>query len=287
MKPNFQKTGLEMASTRHSRYFFNYNNLQKQKQFESNYFNFSDDQPISNQNTINDLINLKIPTTPTRSKSLSPSPRQALKPLRIRHKLLQPKIKLFSQGSAFKSCQPLSCQSVKTLDSISNSDETSTLSDLTSIYSVKSNISEQCNTSKDCLDHSIRSIPHQRHVTIRLPSNVRTLNLNNFPANQPHSIAYKRMKKIHNDYRNQNNNLEILQENLQYIFDKRLKVLTDSLRRELIEPGLKKLEGQQTNSDLVDMLVLNLIEGSTFVKSKKRKLSDNEPKANNNENSIE
>ncbi len=272
-------------------YFFNHDarnlnhpNMQQLKQFQPNYFQFSAQETVSNQSKISSF-NLKIPTTPSRSKSLSPSLRQVVQPPRMRHKQLkqqpypQPKLKFLSQNSAFKGCVSASCQSSKS-DLISNShhsDDVSSLSEFSSIYSVNSDESRLCNTSKDCLENSRSSplVPYQnetkrREITIRLPSNVRALNLNNFPSDQPRSIPYKRMRRVHAS-RGLEANVAVLEQNIQFIFDRRLKSLTDTLRREFIEPGLRMLGSQQ--SDVVESLVFNLIEKSQC-KSQVKKMND-------------
>ena len=83
--------------------FFHYNTD------NSNSFNYSIN---FNNDLINDSINLKIPTTPTRSKSLSPSLRGVIQHPRMRHKIQNNSLKqittTFVDSSSIKPIPPQS-----------------------------------------------------------------------------------------------------------------------------------------------------------------------------------
>jgi len=92
--------------------FFHYNNTDN-----SNSFNYSinlshNNDLINNDLNNNNSINLKIPTTPTRSKSLSPSLRGVIQHPRMRHKIQNNSLKqittTFVDSSSIKPIPPQS-----------------------------------------------------------------------------------------------------------------------------------------------------------------------------------
>lgn len=301
MKPNFnQRIGMSTAPS-DTHYFFNptthnynfnyphhHHNQNNQEQFSTNnkkhnnnptYHHYSNQETyINNTSQINNFINLQIPTTPTntRSKSLSPSPSPrpvVQQPIRIRHKKENTAFRKL-QSCPNKNLKYLSLKSsnrVKTDDLLSsgNSDEISSVSE---VSSSSSSTESEINISKSEIEGELSPKPF---ITIRLPSNVRARNLDNFPSNptqstllrnehkRTHSIAFMRMKKFENERVDFKSNLEILEENIQFIFDDRLKLLADEMRMEFIEPGLKRIKMDKDYIlDSGDDLVLSLVENS-------------------------
>lgn len=247
------------------------------------------------------FLNLKIPTTPTRSKSLSPSLRPIIQPLRLRHKQNDCKksyskinensatqnINNFGEGqvhnfssvnSAFESYLNLKQKSSieNTNFSRFNNSIDESRSDFSSDYSVKSIDSDQyVNNYPIQYDDEIKqetktleqSAQKKNLIKFRLPFNVRMLNLKNFPETselspkRKISIPLIKMKNSH--AKNLEKNLDILEENIQFIINDKLKKLMDDCKDELIEPAINNIRlnyGKESMADKDIMcFVLKLI----------------------------
>lgn len=109
---------------------------------------------------------------------------------------------------------------------------------------------------------------------MKLPSNVRVHNLRNFPTNhQTVSNGSKRAYSSQNkkqkitQEKTVETSLKILEQNLQYIFNEKLKSLAYTFKTDFIEPALKSIRQNSTkdveiSENDVMFLVLNLIEKS-------------------------
>ncbi len=295
----------------------------------SPYFFYANDKALSHHKNSGKLhnglqhffnenpISLKIPTTPTRSKSLSPSLRQIIQPPRIRHKqndasnsyskitngnnsipkqldqftnvLTSKKIKeseednltlkadkfdngvFFSTNSAFKACQKLPISSIN-----QSSYDTKSISDLSSDFSLKSDLncsiqSGQSLVSNLCFFNSMipesmikSSQEEKKQITTRLPFNVRTLNLKNFPADtsssskREFSLSHQKMLK-HSQLKSFESNLQVLEHNVQLVVNKKLKTLIDECKEELIGPALRNVNASFKKESYCENEAINLL----------------------------
>lgn len=259
-------------------------------------------------------INLKIATTPTRSKSLSPSLRQVIQPPRIRHKQNDVNTsysKISSRNSSFdkphvdtsnknhkNTSGPVKASSkkLKNCDHTVNSFESEVFFSKNSAFNKvshkkSSDRSSQPSSNSDSVESSTESsqslIPEyaipklqdkKRLIRIKLPSNMRALNLKNFPADtsanskRRFSISHQRMLKS-SQLKSREDNRHVLEQNVQFIVNKKLKALLDECKRDLIQPALKNLNANLEVTDYREneavSLFLDLLDKAKqqFVKS--------------------
>lgn len=262
-------------------------------------------QPFFNETP----INLKIPTTPTRSKSLSPSLRQVIQPPRIRHKqndVNNSYSKISSRNSSFdkphvgtnnnnhKNTSSSVIPSSKKLENYEhtvNSFESGVFSCKNSAFNKVSHKKtsdriSQLSLNSDPVESSRESsqsmIPDlydkKRLIRIKLPSNMRALNLKNFPADtspnskRSFSMSHQRMLK-NSQLKSREANRRVLEQNVQFIVNKKLKALLDECKRDLIQPALKNLNANLEVTDYCENeavgLFLDLLDKAKqqFVKS--------------------
>ena len=104
-----------------------------------------------------------------------------------------------------------------------------------------------------------------KSVQRKLPASVRMLNLKHFPRATNATKRPLPMQKIKNaESPSLEMNLNILEQNIQFIMNAKFKCLIDECKRELIEPAMKNMRlhfGEQsvTNKDLM-YLIINLID---------------------------
>ena len=275
-------------------------------------------------------LNLKIPTTPTRSKSLSPQLRRVVQPPRIRHKqetnndVNTSYHKINAKQSAFVHCQSANAfkpimtkcdsfadtsmsntghllkpshnylQQLESTCSISSSSLTS--AKLVVVKPAPNSIMDDSNSSCDLsieLEKSVndsdtnefyeKTLPNSGHklenndnnrqsveavpvksVQRKLPASVRMLNLKHFPRTNQTKRPLSIQKIKNAELPSLEANLNILEQNIQFIMNEKFKYLIDECKRELIEPAMKNMRlnfGEQSvsNKDLM-YLIINLID---------------------------
>ncbi|RMZ94884.1 deoxynucleotidyltransferase terminal-interacting 1, partial [Brachionus plicatilis] len=102
----------------------------------------------------------------------------------------------------------------------------------------------------------------------KLPLNARMINLNNYPPNispvakRQFSVIMQRVKS--ENVNNPDKCIQILKQNIQFIFNKEIKQLVDQFKMSFIDPAVKNFNKNKTNPKISenDMLVflLSLIE---------------------------
>lgn len=248
---------------------------------------------------------------------MSPSLRKVVQPPRIRHKQsesnnsysqiinkqnsfncidfkdLKGKANFSSLNSAFKSCLSQKQPSFEFKFEALNSgfDESRSVSDLSSELSAKSELDVDDFNNIELKEIGAKNEEQikltdnkqdKKLVKIRLPSNVRMLNLKNFPPNQSanakrkYSIPLQRMKKARTTTLVMN--LNLLEKNIQSIIDEKLKSMLDTCKTELIEPAMKHIrlnfgEDSVKDSDMMYLLV-NMINKTKNQFSMKDELED-------------
>lgn len=111
-------------------------------------------------------------------------------------------------------------------------------------------------------------LTEKKLVKLRLPFNVRMLNLKNFSESpelySKRKLAIPVIKMKNSLPQSLESNLEILEENIQFIINEKLKNLLQECKNELIEPAMKNIRlnfGREsvTDNDIMSLL-LKLID---------------------------